>query len=78
MYFLVEGYDRNAGASYGKIVAAQAVTAQQLAGAIIRMLRHGGANLTTTTEISEEVFEAFFQENMTRVYTHEGQRRHGE
>lgn len=75
MYFLVEGYDRTPGASYGRIVSTQAVTPQQLAGSIIRMMERGGANAVLVTEISEEVFQAFYQEGIGRVYTQDGQRR---
>lgn len=62
MYCLVEGYKRNDPTPKdGRVIATVAVLDFQLGGAITRMLKD--ADYVIVTEISDEVFQAFYQED---------------
>lgn len=66
MYYLLEGFRKKEGDFVP--TKTQAVTVQQLTGAITRMLRE--ADRVQVTEISEEVFILFYQERSRTKPTH--------
>lgn len=65
-FFLVTGYDRKITSSlFGAVVGMpKAVTAVQLGGAILRMMKD--ADVCTVEKISEATFAAFYQEEKGR------------